>query len=69
MSGMTEMRFVGMHDTWAVMWSETAKAYYVLPMEAGYERIITGDMSAIGKLIAEQKATKKANRMIGGNVE
>lgn len=61
-----EMRYVGMWDTWVVMWSDTARAYYVLPLEAGYERIVTANMDDIGKLIAEQKQINQANKEIGG---
>lgn len=61
-----EMRYVGMWDTWVVMWSNTARAYYVLPLEAGYEKIVTANMDDVGELIDEQKRIRRANKEMGG---
>ena len=61
-----EMRYVGMWDTWVVMWSNTARAYYVLPLETGYEKIVTANMDDIGKRIEEQRQIRRENKTIGG---
>jgi hypothetical protein len=55
-----------MWDTWVVMWSDTARAYYVLPLETGYENIVTVSMDDIGKRIEEQRKIRRENKNIGG---
>lgn len=60
------MRYVGMWDTWVVMWSNRVRMYYVLPLETGYENIVTASMDDIGKRIEKQRQIRRENKNIGG---